>query len=477
MTSHHTPCKWEKEIGAEFWHNDWHKSPEVNSHKGSKLEEMHQRQMLIVKLTFDRPTRCTGTGFYVNIPEVKPGWYTCDGDGSASARGQNLENTKQRYDIILTAGHNLIGDDGQMSKNIHVERVTIVAENGNLVYNKDDIPVSESQVMISEKYRQNPGTYNSHNDWRVILVEANDGMHGFGINLPFGLDNKEGENESLIQQALKSHQVTIAGYQPQGPIKSTSGPGRVGRAGEIEYEAQTEPGISGSPVWLPYQGLDTVIAIHRGSRIRFELLEQLYRRTNLGYFSKSLKATQAERVGNIVDYAKGIYLRFPGPGGRAKVRLGAEGLQTTFDVLPVLTEPAKTNESNTGDRVHYVFRMHGAEEGGESRSHQWVLWNIDLNKVSLVQNIHPACLVKLLDGRKLAESFQVVYTGGQNLNNRDYYALTVETKRLRIEDEDMGIPTETSEVSLHKVNARRDLLSIIISDLKPVDQYYESVAI
>ncbi|KAL7932155.1 hypothetical protein V8C35DRAFT_323372 [Trichoderma chlorosporum] len=454
MTSHEASSKAEEKIGAEFWNKDWYSSPEIISQNGANLEEMHQREMFIVKVTFDRSgERCTGTGFYVNIPEARYGWYTCDGNNPTSRRSQNPGNLSQTYDIILTAGHNLIAVDGQTSKNIQVERVTITTENGKLKYDDEKIPVSESQVMISEKYRQSPGEHNSQNDWGVLFLEPKGGARGFGINLLFGLDDQQGKNESLIQRALKNHQVTIAGYQSTGSIQATSGTGYVRSTGEVEYEAQTAPGISGSPVWLPYQGLSTVIAIHKGSRISFELLEQLYRRANLGYFSKSLKATQTDKVGGEVNFAKGLYLRFPDPGGRGRVRFGAEGLQTRFDILPALTEPAKEAKSDTGDRVHYVFRLHGTEEEEKSKRYQWVLWNLDLNKVNLVRSIHPSCLVKLLDGRKLAESFQVVYSGGQNVGKDGYYTLTMGTKYLRVEDEDMGIPVETSEVTLHKNKA------------------------
>ncbi|KAI1211520.1 uncharacterized protein F4807DRAFT_417933 [Annulohypoxylon truncatum] len=440
-----------KKLDPDMYHEDWNGLPKITLQNGANLEELHMRETFIVKLSFYRPEHCTGTGFYINIPDVRRDWYTCNSNNPAPTNSKDRTEGKCHH-IILTAGHNLIGDDRNLSTNVKIERAEFEEKENEkkeieTVIKKTWIDVSEDQVMICDSYRKNPGPDNSRNDWGAIFLESDGRPHGFGINLLLGLDDREDGCQSLIQRVLQKNQVTIAGHLTKGSIRTTTGPGSVCSTGQIEYEAQTEPGISGSPVWVPYQGLATVVAIHayggrgrskrsRGTRISFELLETVYKRAGLGYFSKVLKASQTKKDGEAVKYPKGLYLRFPGPGSRARVRLGADGLQTTFDVLPAATQPSSGPAKRI---VYYAFRFH-------AKNRRWVLWNSDQKTVSLVSSPHPACLVRLSDGKKFTTSFQVACARREG--SRPEVLLQLGTKRLRIEDEDMGIAAETSEVVL-----------------------------
>ena len=162
---------------------------------------------------------CRGTGFYINIPEA------------------------ENY-VILTAGHNLIDTNRELSQDLVVGGPP---EGGLSVRGKG------LKIFISTSYKVTPNHSNAENDYGAILIpkEDNSNPRGFGFALKLGHDN------------LRGYGLDVSGYQPYpgpGPVTST------GQCigcweNQLEYNVPTQEGLSGSPVFIPYEGHETAVAI------------------------------------------------------------------------------------------------------------------------------------------------------------------------------------------------------------------------
>ena len=111
------------------------------------------------------------------------------------------------------------------------------------------------EIFVSVSYKKTPNHSNAENDYGAILIRKETDSsppRGFGFALKLGHDN------------LRKNNMDLSGYRvgstPGQPVTST---GRcIGcRENQLEYEIQTEKGLSGSPVFMPYKGHETAIAI------------------------------------------------------------------------------------------------------------------------------------------------------------------------------------------------------------------------
>lgn len=164
--------------------------------------------------------KSTGTGFYINVPDAE-----C-------------------Y-IILTAAHNLIDKEKKLSENLEVDLTPT---------QKYKVEKEGADFFISAAYRNNPNHESAEFDYGAILVpkpkESN--PRGLGFALKLGHDDLRKEN------------LAISGYlvetNPGEPVES-SGICMGCWENQLEYNVHTEPGQSGSPVYMPYRGHQTVVAI------------------------------------------------------------------------------------------------------------------------------------------------------------------------------------------------------------------------
>lgn len=175
-----------------------------------------------------------GTGFYVNLPGTKD-------------------------DVILTAGHNLISETSR--------RATDLTVLGN-----SPISIGADEFKISKSYEQEPNGKQAVNDYGIILVPRvnNQPRAGFGYSLKLGID--EDLNRTVHVTGYKgkvSKPGNSLGSTPSDkdkqntdmnkPVDST---GKATSDGEqLVYGARTEQGMSGSPVWVAYNGYPTVVGI------------------------------------------------------------------------------------------------------------------------------------------------------------------------------------------------------------------------
>lgn len=166
-----------------------------------------------------------GTGFFINLPSTK-------------------------YDVILTAGHNLVNEEKVRAKNLtiiyhgnHMEKVT--------------------EFKICPRYEEFLGTNpkpptHVNNDYGVILLPKDEGQAdkrlGLGLDLSLNID------PSL--QGLRDAFVSGYGDGVGSMTLRTGFSPLKGVGNKIEYYLESkEQGMSGSPIWVTHDGQMTVIGI------------------------------------------------------------------------------------------------------------------------------------------------------------------------------------------------------------------------
>jgi hypothetical protein len=82
-----------------------------------------------------------------------------------------------------------------------------------------------------------------------------------------------------------------------------------------------------------------------------------------------------------------LFLQFRPDRKYAVIRVGCEGLETKFDVLPVYC---------FGGVCKYVFRLHVMQAWPRSREERWVSWDMGKQGVTLTRTLQDSCLVELL---------------------------------------------------------------------------------
>lgn len=167
----------------------------------------------------------------------------------------NLPGTKD--DVILTAGHNLISESGR--------RATDLTILGN-----SPISIGADGFKISKSYEQEPNGKQAVNDYGIILVPRvnNQPRPGFGYSLKLGIDEDLNRTVHVTGYKGKENKPgNSLGGTPSSkdklnmnkPVDST---GKATSDGEqLVYGARTEQGMSGSPVWVAYNGYPTVVGI------------------------------------------------------------------------------------------------------------------------------------------------------------------------------------------------------------------------
>ncbi|KAK6499519.1 hypothetical protein TWF506_004149 [Arthrobotrys conoides] len=386
-----------------FYDPDWSRQPETEAAGGLQFTQVNRRNDWIVKLQFQQAGKTFyGTGFYLNIPDTK-------------------------FNVVVTAGHNLINEEKVLSENIEIQEP-----------NGKSIKVETSDVFISESYQKNPNAKNAQNDYGAILTkrEGVDSAKGFGFSLKF-------RHEELMGLPLG-----VTGYRiGSDPGEPDTSSGFCTRAwpDQVEYEVTTEKGFSGSPVYLPCKGHDVAIAIHHGqkkkaigTRLNEKVLCDIFRFSRVGYENKSLQVVHNDA------HSLGMYLRFSGHGEFGRVRLGRDGLDTMFDIFPGYS-PA----SGESKDPLYVFRFKHPPRWPEERSRdeKWVLWDATNDSVTLTEHLREFCFVKFVkkNTKRVDSPFAVVLP----VKGKDLVELRMQATELTPDDIELGI-RETSEISFEK---------------------------
>ncbi|KAL2157999.1 hypothetical protein VTH06DRAFT_4809 [Thermothelomyces fergusii] len=235
-------------------------------------------------------------------------------------------------------------------------------------------------------------------------------------------------------------------------LRYSAGKGWPAGLKRISYRVRTEPGMSGSPVWAFCDDELTVVGIHttgedrarapnvsHGVRIDLDMLERLFDWTGAAVRSKRLKVANPNPFS-----AEGLYLSFSSWKGLARVRLGADGLDTVLDALPfgrrLIPDGSHLVSANPAT---FVFRIRrpsdvnppAADEKGQN---QWVLLDTDRNRVLLSPTLQKHCAFTFQTMRK-DDSFGICPAESTDKQ------LTLGSRYIRREDACYG-PVESSEV-------------------------------
>ncbi|KAK5991382.1 hypothetical protein PT974_09663 [Cladobotryum mycophilum] len=286
-----------------------------------------------------------GTGFYVNLPSEK-------------------------YHVILTAGHNLINEEG-----IRAENLVIIGE--------DNVKDPATLFMVCLQYEKT-----QRRTMAGMITVKNIERPGFGLNLGFS-SNKFLHNIT---------QLTVSGFEDRqyNPVTSF---------GE---------GMSGSPVWHGYGGFAVAVAIHnlraekpgqgnKGTLINEEVFDNICRWSNAGYFAKRVYVDEADAMKN-----HQIYLSFAQYSGLANVYLGSSQDASKRDSLKFDIIPVYVSQSSSGRDPLYAFRFHRPQSWGEAKK-RWVEWQPEKQRAILVESLKDINLVRLARGRRKTEvPFKIV---------------------------------------------------------------------
>ncbi|KAK6334315.1 hypothetical protein TWF730_003528 [Orbilia blumenaviensis] len=294
-----------------FQHRDWDDRPDADVDFNLNGARADNWKLWTVKLDFvQQGDMRTGTAFYINLDQKK---------------GR----------ILLTAGHNLISESGEMTQHMRISTTGEV--------------ITTSQMFVSDGYKNNPGKDRSSDYGMILLPGAPEGGYGFSLKLAEAAD-------------LKLPGVNVIGFHPHIDEPELNA-GKVTKTMQkcIKYKVNCVAGNSGGPVWVGCGGKETVIGIHthggdpkkggagaQGTRIHLGVLQDICRWTaganvahigaNVGYLSRRLAVYSLKPPHHdYTDPEVNFYMRFTKGVPTAKVRLGAEDLETTFDVLPGLT--------------------------------------------------------------------------------------------------------------------------------------------
>ncbi|KAK6518913.1 hypothetical protein TWF281_003603 [Arthrobotrys megalospora] len=381
-----------------FQHPDWDDRPDEDLDISLVGAQADNWKNWTVKLEFTmQGGKRTGTAFYINLDQIK---------------GQ----------ILLTAAHNLISDDGEMVQDMKIPGI--------------DGPITTDRMFICEEYKKKPGPDSKIHDYGMILLESTPKStpKGFGFSLKLAEASD-----------VKLPAVNIIGYHP-GTIDPEFNSGKVSRLMSkcIKYTVKAVAGNSGGPVWVGSDGRETVIGIHnyggdpakkgspsQGTRIHRGVLHDICRWTaeagcDVGHLSRRLKVIGLKPPHDeYTDPELSFYLRFTKGVLTAKARLGPEDLETTFDVVPGLTSAAGSAGSRRSP-AKYVFMFKepsswqensededsGAEEDTKNLKNAiekplWVRWrtDVDINRVELSERLRDDSFVAL---QKKAKGFEVI---------------------------------------------------------------------
>ncbi|THU77782.1 hypothetical protein K435DRAFT_769997 [Dendrothele bispora CBS 962.96] len=348
----------------------------------------------------------TGSGFFLNIPDLKD------------------------YELILTAAHNLIDPSGKKVECLEID---------DRYQNK--LEFGDKDCWWCPEY---PTSQKPEHDYAAIRVKRSESVRGFGFSMRLG------EGDHL------SETVGVTGYRNIEPRQPSTSMGSVvvcfGSAHElVEYRATTEQGISGSAVWMGFNGVPTAIAIHnrrpqskkggsRGSRLTPKVLREVFQWLGVGKYEVKLQAQAFAGMflpANMPQPPpRGLYLNFSSTYSSARVRLG-DG--SAFDVLPAQAAAQSA-------KVLYSLSYQG----------KWVLFDPIRQEVVLQDSISDRCLF-FMDASSSRGLRIVVQIPGKTESQDQKYQLRLQGEMIYDFGDDDDL--ESSEVSLIKYPSKNTPVS------------------
>ncbi|UKZ77548.1 hypothetical protein TrVFT333_005271 [Trichoderma virens FT-333] len=413
-----------------------------------KLIKTQDRQKWIVKLQFKQNGEIReGNGFYVNMPHPT-------------------------HHVILTAGHNLAGvkqEDLVINPAPKNASSSMTKCYVSPAYLKKYTEAQERQNKSPAKQvKNNKATQEQEdNDFGVILVGKNpkNPYLGFGFALKLGHDALDKANldftgcKEADDNGGDDDENQISDLKnPKLEAFTSEGKCIACLPNQLEYDMETEKGLSGAPVVMTHKNHDTAVAIHnygpldgrksRGTRINEKLLDEVYGWIQIGFYDKALQASMT----NMSPLRERLYLVFTPDSNRAVVRLGYDQeMVTKFDILPAYAPPSNYGFPND---FRYAFRLKSPT--GKLLEDRWVFWNAARQTVSLTRNLRDFCFASLLEdkirkpGEPEKNSDETVFYVHVEMQNDQKESTELKELRMRAADlteSDLVLDSlETSEV-------------------------------
>ncbi|KAI1136478.1 hypothetical protein F5Y05DRAFT_391420 [Hypoxylon sp. FL0543] len=436
------------ELPTEFYHSTQRSDgPPKPERFGIDLSTLpHQWEDWVVKLAFEKlGNEKYGNGFYVNVPNTS-------------------------FDVILTAGHNLVEKEQQYCSNIRIL---------NDPHEKNDIQVTSGMIRVCQKYLEDPDELNAIYDYGVILLKRNKDkrVRGFGFNLMLGLAPVPGEYtnspEDEEKDLLQGREVYVSGYRPQdsppgNPPRRSEGKCIRTNAHQLYYHADTTQGMSGGPVWIGFRGVETVVAIHnygaenkgqgnRGSRLNLNVWRTIFEWVGVGWHNKSLHY-RGSKAYSMHLHLPQTYQQDCAISNEGRVRVGNRGrVDTVFDIIPVAAKPiAKDSDAGLGFVLQPTSLSTGSAGSSPAASHtNWVRWDPQRNKVSLTKRFDGRCEVKIQElFSQPGKPFKIQAQDGASWKQVKMDMKYLDKADLELLDQDLQRFEDTSEISF--VPLRKD---------------------
>ncbi|KAI0102606.1 hypothetical protein GGR51DRAFT_287819 [Nemania sp. FL0031] len=356
----------QKPLPKELWHRDRRAHERNREHpKDQPLYNLSNSnssaiESSVVALRFIKDgTTDGGNGFFVNVPGTEQG-------------------------VIFTAGHNLIDEKKNRTKNLEAWW------QGQPAW----VKIDDSQVRISRIYEANPTAASGISDYGAILLPKAPGTTypGFGFALKLAEEERLEPTLSITSYKAGSN----IGANPSTSTGPCMNP--IINKNQLEYKIDTEGGVSGSAVWVGYNKYPTVVAIHnygpkragpkygsRGTRINLTVLREIFQWVGVFQENKRIlvksPSPPAPALGLRLIYSPDDQIIRVVVGESEPDRAALE----RFDVLPVYSSAVV----GTKPTVEYGFR-----QADSSQESHWISWD---------KEWECATLASALDRSKLAD--------------------------------------------------------------------------
>jgi hypothetical protein len=191
----------------------------------------------------------------------------------------------------------------------------------------------------------------------------------------------------------------------------------------------------------------------RGTRLNEKVLEEIFDWIKVGYRDKSLRVFPSPKFSPEAP-VEGLYLRFSPDEEHGWVRLGYNGLETSFDIFPAYAPTPDVPNSHL-----YVFRFRMSPQWPRTRKERWVLWDFMRQRVTLTSTLQEFCFPRIFRVPKFPDAFQILLADPQDIMG-GLVEFRMQARDITNSDIEMGC-MDTPEVSFGKyMRNKREKVSL-----------------
>uniref|UniRef100_A0A8H7TRZ2 Serine protease n=1 Tax=Bionectria ochroleuca TaxID=29856 RepID=A0A8H7TRZ2_BIOOC len=315
-----------------------------------------------------------GNGFFVNIP------------------GQDKA-------VIFTAAHNLIDVDGTRTTKFRAwwQGADRWAQ------------IEEKDTHISSVYSKTPTKDSAIDDFGIILVDRNSTppppTTAFGFALRLG-------EEDRIDGLCNVSSYLVSAQQGDKPTRSTGNfINPLLKEHQLEYLVPTEAGVSGSVVWVGYNGSPVAVAVHNygpkrkspkygslGSRINLKMMREILEWTGVYHRATKILAQPLGKKQAAPPHPLTLIWSDDDKIFRVHVQDDADPSdkpdESVFEALPVFSSAMLQGKE---PRVEFGFAQPDHRTADKPGAVRWVSWNTEWGSAGMSSSLgraRPARLEK-----------------------------------------------------------------------------------